>query len=97
MKKTSKRFNAVLEKVDAEKEYEPSEALNIVKDCANTKFDETVELAINLGVDPQQSDQNVRVLVVLPNGTGKTVKVAFFAREGRLSSYDFWALHPYSS
>ena len=76
MKKTSKRFNAVLEKVDAEKEYEPSEALNIVKDCANTKFDETVEIHLNTTLDSRHADQQLRTSVTLPNGIGKEMKVA---------------------
>jgi len=60
--------------------YEPAEALELVKKAATAKFDETVEVAIRLGVDPKKQDQNVRGVVVLPNGTGKTKRVLVFAK-----------------
>ena len=66
--------------VDAVKLYPVDEALGLVKSLASTKFDETVEVAINLGVDPRHADQMVRGVVTLPSGTGKTVRVGVFAR-----------------
>ena len=76
----SKRFKAEAAKVDAKREYEPLEALEMVKSTASTKFDETVDVAVRLGVDPRQGDQVVRGTTDLPHGTGKTQKVAVFAR-----------------
>jgi len=76
----SKRFKAEAAKVDDKREYDPIEALEMVKSTASTKFDETVDVAIRLGVDPRQGDQVVRGTTDLPNGTGKTQKVAVFAR-----------------
>ena len=75
----SKRLAAIREKVDRGRFYEPDEALRLLKEVANPKFDETVEAAVNLGVDPRKSDQIVRGATVLPNGTGKEVRVAVFA------------------
>jgi large subunit ribosomal protein L1 len=74
--KKQKAFTAV----DREKFYGVDEALNLVKTNATAKFDETVEVALNLGVDPRHADQMVRGVVNLPNGTGKTVRVAVFAK-----------------
>ena len=74
----SKRLAAIREKVDRGRSYEPDEALRLLKEVANPKFDETVEAAVNLGVDPRKSDQIVRGATVLPNGTGKEVRVAVF-------------------
>ena len=79
MTKLSKRQKA-LTAVDREKFYGVDEALSLVKGNASAKFDETVEVALNLGVDPRHADQMVRGVVNLPNGTGKTVRVAVFAR-----------------
>lgn len=76
----SKRARAFKEKVEPQKRYDLMEALGLLKECATTKFDETVEAAINLGVDPRKSDQIVRGSTVLPKGSGKTVKVAVFAQ-----------------
>jgi large subunit ribosomal protein L1 len=77
----SKRSKAVAEKIDNEKLYSVDEALALLRECgAMTKFDETVEVAMNLGVDPRHADQMVRGVVSLPSGTGKDVKVAVFAR-----------------
>lgn len=76
----SKRARAFREKIEPQKRYDLMEALGLLKECATTKFDETVEAAINLGVDPRKSDQIVRGLTVLPKGSGKTVKVAVFAQ-----------------
>ncbi|MBI5100582.1 MAG: 50S ribosomal protein L1 [Nitrospirae bacterium] len=75
-----KKINAASEKVDREKEYSIDEAVTLVKESAFAKFDETVDLAFNLGVDPRKSDQMVRGTVVLPHGTGKTVRVLVFAK-----------------
>lgn len=75
----SKRMKAVVEKVEAEKLYTVEEALSLAKDTASTKFDEAVDVAINLGIDAKKSDQAVRGATVLPKGTGKTVRVAVFA------------------
>jgi large subunit ribosomal protein L1 len=76
MTKTSKRSRAIKEKIVEGKLYPVLEALQLLKDVSNIKFDESVEVAINLGVDPRKSDQAVRGSSVLPKGTGKTVKVA---------------------
>lgn len=76
----SKRARAFKEKLEPQKRYDLMEALGLLKECATTKFDETVEAAINLGVDPRKSDQIVRGSTVLPKGSGKTVKVAVFAQ-----------------
>jgi large subunit ribosomal protein L1 len=76
----SKRYKALLEKVDTTKEYSLSEAVALVKDLKSAKFDETVDLALNLNVDPRHADQMIRGAVVLPHGTGKTVRVAVFAK-----------------
>lgn len=75
----SKRRRAIGEKVDPDRLYEAEEALRLIKETASAKFDETVEVAVNLGVDPRKSDQVVRGSTVLPNGTGKQVRVAVFA------------------
>ena len=80
MAKLAKRTAAVREGIDRKKLYELGEALKLVKERATAKFDETVEVALNLGVDPRHADQMVRGVVSLPNGTGKTVRVAVFAR-----------------
>ncbi|MEK7244505.1 MAG: 50S ribosomal protein L1, partial [Pseudomonadota bacterium] len=66
--------------IDRNKSYELKEAVRLVKDNAQAKFDETIEIAINLGVDPKQPDQNVRGIVTLPHGTGKSLRVAVFAK-----------------
>jgi len=76
----SKRKKAGREKVDSEKVYEIEEALGLVKELATAKFPESVDVSVNLGVDPRKSDQVVRGSTVLPNGTGKTVRVAVFAQ-----------------
>ena len=76
----SKRFKSLLEKVDVEKNYSVTEAITLVKSLASAKFDETIDLALNLNVDPRHADQMVRGAVVLPSGTGKTVRVAVMAK-----------------
>ncbi|HJU50684.1 MAG TPA: 50S ribosomal protein L1, partial [Pseudogulbenkiania sp.] len=80
MAKVSKRLKALNAKVDANKLYAVDEALALVKEAATAKFDESIDIAVNLGVDPRKSDQVVRGSVVLPRGTGKTVRVAVFAQ-----------------
>jgi len=80
MGKLSKKQKALAEKVSPDKFYGVDEALAILKDAASKKFDETVEVALNLGVDPRHADQMVRGMVSLPAGTGKEMKVAVFAR-----------------
>lgn len=80
MAKLSKRAQAIRANVNRDKAYPLLDALALVKDCANAKFDESVDIAINLGVDAKKSDQVVRGSVVLPAGTGKTVRVAVFAQ-----------------
>ena len=80
MAKLAKRIAASREGIDRKKYYPLTEALGLIKDRANAKFDETIEIAMNLGVDPRHADQMVRGVVTLPNGTGKHVRVAVFAR-----------------
>lgn len=80
MAKPGKRFRAAKEAVDADKAYELEEAIGILKSGEGAKFDETVDLAINLGVDPRHADQMVRGAIVLPHGVGKTVRVLVFAK-----------------
>jgi len=76
----SKRRKALVEKIDRDKAYDAAEALALVKSGATAKFDESVDAAVNLGIDPKKSDQAVRGSVVLPAGTGKKVRVAVFAQ-----------------
>jgi large subunit ribosomal protein L1 len=80
MTKMSKRVKAIREKVEPGKVYPIDEALSMLKDFSNLKFTESVDVAIRLGVDPRKSEQNVRGSTVLPNGTGKTVRVAVFTQ-----------------
>lgn len=80
MAKLTKKAKAIKEKVSSSKQYSISEAVSLLKEFANTKFDESIDISVNLGVDPRKSDQNVRGASVLPNGTGKTVRVAVFAQ-----------------
>jgi large subunit ribosomal protein L1 len=84
MAKVSKRFKALLEKIETEKNYTVSDACAKVKELNSAKFDESVEIALNLNVDPRHADQMIRGAVVLPNGTGKTVRVAVFAKGAKL-------------
>src|ERR1700761_9014545 len=78
-----KRLKKAYEGVDPTKLYDLAEAVKLIKTRAKTKFDETVEIAMNLNVDPRKADQNLRGTVMLPSGTGKTLRVAVFARGER--------------
>src|SRR5690242_18192941 len=80
MANIAKKYKVALAKVDRNKRYKLDDALKLVKETANRKFDETVDAAINLGVDPKHADQVVRGAVVLPHGMGKQVKLAVFAK-----------------
>jgi len=82
----SKRIKVVRSKVDRAKIYSVDDALKLVKDTATAKFDESVDVAVNLGVDAKKSDQTVRGSVVLPAGTGKNVRVAVFAQGDRVKA-----------
>ncbi len=82
-KKPSKRREALLKAVDITKTYSVNEAMATLKNLKSAKFDETVEVALNLNVDPRHADQMIRGSVVLPNGTGKTVRVAVFAKDAK--------------
>ena len=79
MAKHGKNYKAAAQKVDSSKLYSPMAAMNLVKEAATAKFDETVEVAVRLGVDTRKADQNIRGSISLPNGTGKAVRVAVFA------------------
>jgi large subunit ribosomal protein L1 len=83
MAKHSKRFRAAHQTIKREQTYPVSEAAKLLKKNATAKFDETIEVAMNLGIDPKQSDQTVRGAVTLPGGTGKTVRVAVFAKDAK--------------
>ncbi len=80
MAKQSKRQRQIQEKVDRNRSYAIEDAFAVLKDVASAKFDETVDVSVNLGVDPRRSDQAVRGATVMPNGTGKDVRVAVFAQ-----------------
>ena len=78
--KMSRRMRELIKKVDEDRAYEPLEAMNLLKETATAKFDETVEAHIRLGIDPKYTDQQLRTTVALPKGTGQSVKVAVIAR-----------------
>ena len=80
MAKRGKRYKELIKLVDKTRLYEPDEALNLSKQTANAKFNETIELHLKLGVDSRHADQQVRGAVVLPHGTGKTVRTLVFAK-----------------
>ncbi|MCF7502155.1 50S ribosomal protein L1 [Pseudoalteromonas shioyasakiensis] len=80
MAKLTKRMRTIREKVDATKDYEINEAVALLKELATAKFVESVDVAVNLGIDARKSDQNVRGATVLPNGTGREVRVAVFTQ-----------------
>ena len=81
MAKHGKQYLAAMAKLDVDAVYEPMKALLLVKETSFTKFDATVEVHMRTGLDPRQADQQIRDVVVLPNGLGKTVRVLVFARE----------------
>ncbi|WP_028880761.1 50S ribosomal protein L1 [Terasakiella pusilla] len=83
MAKVGKRLTAAREGWDKLATFDAAEAAKIVKGAAKAKFDETIEIAVNLGVDPRHADQMVRGVVALPHGTGKTMRVAVFARDAK--------------
>lgn len=83
MAKVSKRYKALSEKIE-ERNYSLAEACTTLQDLKSAKFDESVEVALNLNVDPRHADQMIRGAVVLPNGTGKTVRVAVFAKGAKM-------------
>ena len=83
MAKLTKKAKTVNDKVDREKFYRVEDAVKLIAECAKSKFDETIELSFNLGVDPRHADQIVRGVTELPHGTGKTVRVAVFARDDK--------------
>ncbi|RFA24452.1 50S ribosomal protein L1 [Alkalilimnicola ehrlichii] len=80
MAKLTKRKQAIRAKIDRAKQYPVDEALSLLKELSSVKFSESIDVSVNLGVDPRKSDQVVRGSTVLPNGTGKTVRVAVFAQ-----------------
>ena len=80
MGKVGKRLKGAYQAIDREAVYDVAEAVKMVKEQAQAKFDETVEISVNLGIDPRHADQMVRGVVTLPNGTGKSVRVAVFAK-----------------
>ena len=80
MAKLSKKAKLIKSKVDKTKQYSVTEAVQILKELGTAKFNEAIDVSVNLGVDPRKSDQNVRGATVLPNGTGKTVRVAVFTQ-----------------
>lgn len=80
MAKLTKKAKLIKAKVDANKQYSVAEAVALLKEFATSKFAESIDVSVNLGIDPRKSDQNVRGATVLPNGTGKTVRVAVFTQ-----------------
>lgn len=78
-----KKLKSAYEKIDRMAQYSLDDAINMIKESASSKFDETIEISMNLGVDPRHSDQMVRGVVSLPHGTGKTMRVAVFARDAK--------------
>ena len=80
MSTRSKRYNEISEKVDPDKFYLLDEGIDLIKDSSNLKFDETLDIAVNLNIDPTFSDQNVRGVINLPSGIGKDLRVAVFAK-----------------
>ena len=85
MPKHGKKYRAAAKKVDADKKYELKEALGLAKGSNSEKFDESLDVAVRLSVDPRKADQNIRGSVVLPRGTGKKFRVLVFAKGEKLS------------
>lgn len=88
MQKRSKRFRAISEKSRAKQSYPLAQAIQLVKETASAKFNESVEVHINLGIDPKKSDQVVRGVATLPNGTGKTLRIAVFTESQQKEAKD---------
>ena len=89
MAKHGKKYNEAISKVEADKFYDPKEALALVKETSYTKFDSSVEVHLRMGLDPRQADQQLRDVVILPHGLGKTVRVLVFAQgEGAKNAKD---------
>ena len=86
MAKLTKRMRVIREKVDATKQYDINEAIALLKELATAKFTESVDVAVNLGIDARKSDQNVRGATVLPHGTGRSVRVAVFTQGANFST-----------
>ena len=86
MSKASKRMNINRESIDYDQSYSLDKAISLLKKTSNAKFNETIDIAINLGIDSKKSDQNVRGSMVLPNGTGKTLKVIVFAQSEQVDA-----------
>ena len=86
MTKASKRMNIHRESIDYDQSYSLDKAISLLKKTSNAKFNETIDIAINLGIDAKKSDQNVRGSMVLPNGTGKTLKVIVFAQSEQVDA-----------
>ena len=80
MSKRSKRYNENMGKAEENKMYDLADALTIIQESSNSKFDETIDISLNLNIDPSQSDQSVRGMINLPNGIGKDIRVAVFAK-----------------
>jgi large subunit ribosomal protein L1 len=80
MSKRSKRYNENMGKVEESRMYDLDDALTIIQKSSNSKFDETIDISLNLNIDPSQSDQSVRGMINLPNGIGKDIRVAVFAK-----------------
>jgi large subunit ribosomal protein L1 len=83
MAHVGKRYNKAADVIDREKLYEIGEAVKVIKGNATAKFDETIDISINLGIDPRHADQMVRGMISLPHGTGKSVRVAVFAKDAK--------------
>ena len=92
MAKLTKRARLIRDKVEATKEYEINEAVALLKELATAKFAESVDVAVNLGIDAKKSDQNVRGATVLPNGTGKDVRVAVFTQGANAEAAKIYGL-----
>lgn len=85
MAKHGKRYRAAVDKIDVDRHYSPSDAMRLVRDTTTVSYDATVEIAVRLGVDPRKADQMVRGSVILPSGTGKSVRVAVFTEGPKAS------------
>ena len=92
MAKLTKRMSVIRDKVDATKQYDINEAITLLKELATAKFVESVDVAVNLGIDARKSDQNVRGATVLPHGTGRSVRVAVFTQAQTLKLLKLQAL-----